>query len=511
MTGLQDARQITVVSMNVNTPNLRLALAASYNERGILGFTNTVTNAIDQRKINSIYQPIVNAVTGGTTLYLAKRPGVDDSGQTYGATGQVGYLVHHAPAVYGSGTNVWLFSTSGNDQRASSTATTTVIAAIAGTNPAYVDRVAISNADTVVVQLRTGATGVQRVFYSTAIATWTEITDTDFTGLSHRGKMEFMDGFAFMADNTAKSVYNSDLNSLSAWSADSYIAKQIVQDEVQGLARLNRQIICFGSETAEVFFNAGNDVASPLGRAPEKFARIGLDSQIVAGYTHYYATLGGRIYFVGRDASAISLGAYAYDGERFEKVSSPAIDAILSEHSGSNYSVNKVVFSGQEGIAFALDATTAATQRWLVFFPAWKDWFEWQSTVFTPVNNGEWFLGTGTNQHTLKRLSRATSNWQDDGTNFTWTHQFKLPSKGNDRKFMSMFGVIGDTARSASSLNVQFSDDDWQTLTTARVIDMTTPDKAIYRCGSYMGRGVRLTHTANLDVRLEAVVARVMQ
>src|SRR3990167_11430654 len=122
MTGLQDARQITVVSMNVNTPNLRLALAASYNERGILGFTNTVTNAIDQRKINSIYQPIVNAVTGGTTLYLAKRPGVDDSGQTYGATGQVGYLVHHAPAVYGSGTNGWLFSTSGDDQRASSTA-----------------------------------------------------------------------------------------------------------------------------------------------------------------------------------------------------------------------------------------------------------------------------------------------------------------------------------------------------------------------------------------------------
>ena len=198
-----------------------------------------------------------------------------------------------------------------------------------------------------------------------------------------------------------------------------------------------------------------------------------------------------------------------YDGERFEQISTPAIDKILTENSGSNFSVNKVMFSGKEAVAFALDATTAATQRSLLFFPAWKDWFEWSSTIFTPVNNGEWFLGTGTNQHLLRRISRATSNWQDAGTDYTWTHQFKLPAKDNSRKRMDMFGVVGDTARSASSLNVQFSDDDWQTVSTARVIDMTSAQKMLTRCGSYRDRGVRLEHTANLDIRLEAVVARI--
>ena len=493
----------------ISKPNLIIPLAASYDARGIQGFTNVVTNALDQRKINSVYEPITNSMTGKATLRLAKRPGVDDSGQTYGATGQVAYLVHHAPAVYGSGTNVWVFSTSGSDVRASSTATTTVIQTAASTHPAYVDRMAISDSDTIIVQIRNGSTGAQRVWYSTAIATWTEITDSDFTGLSHRGKMEFMDGRAFICDNTAKAIYNSDLNSLSAWGAESRIPKEIVQDDVQGLARLNRQLIAFGQETAEVFVNVGNDVFSPLGRVPERFARIGLESQIVAGYTHYYATLGNRIYFVGRRGPGVSLGAYMYDGERFEKVSNPGIDKILNENAGSNYSVNKVLFSGKEAVAFALDATTATTQRWLMFFPEWKDWFEWNSTVFTPVNNGEWFLGTGTNQHLLRRISRSTSNWQDAGTNYTLTHQFKLPPKGNDPKFMSMFGVIGDTARSASSLNVQFSDDDLQNLTTARAIDMTSADKMLTRCGSYRERWVRLEHTANLDVRLEAVVARV--
>ena len=60
---------------------------------------------------------------------------------------------------------------------------------------------------------------------------------------------------------------------------------------------------------------------------------------------------------------------------------------------------------------------------------------------------------------------------------------------------MDMFGVIGDTARSASSLNVQFSDDDWQTLSAARTIDMTSGDKMLTRCGSYKDRGVRLADT----------------
>src|SRR3990167_5049680 len=75
-----------------NKPSLGLPLGASYNARGIAGFTNTITNAIDQRKINSIYEPVKNATTGGVTLYLAKRPGVADVGSTYGTTGQVAYL-----------------------------------------------------------------------------------------------------------------------------------------------------------------------------------------------------------------------------------------------------------------------------------------------------------------------------------------------------------------------------------------------------------------------------------
>ena len=72
-----------------------------------------------------------------------------------------------------------------------------------------------------------------------------------------------------------------------------------------------------------------------------------------------------------------------------------------------------------------------------------------------------------------------------------------------------MCGVIGDVARSASSMNVEFSDDDYQTWSTARAIDLTSNQKMLTRCGSYTDRAVRLTHTANLDCRIEKFVARV--
>ena len=64
----------------LDTPNVELALAASVNTRGILGYTNTVTTGLDQMKQNSAYEPITNPLSKQTTLYRIKRPGVADVG-----------------------------------------------------------------------------------------------------------------------------------------------------------------------------------------------------------------------------------------------------------------------------------------------------------------------------------------------------------------------------------------------------------------------------------------------
>jgi hypothetical protein len=482
-----------------------LPMAASYNVRGIGGYTNTLTDAIDQRKVNSIYEPVTNALTQKTTLYLVKRPGVADVGSTYGATGQVAYLWEVAAgATTNAAANRWVFSTSGNDIRASDTSTTTVIATASGYAPAFVDKTAISGTDTVVVQLR-NASGTQTVWHSTAIATFTQISDSEFTALAHQGKMEHLDGFGFIS--TRNRIYNSDLNSVSSWSATGYIERQTTQDIATGLGKFGSQIISWGTATMEVYRNAGNATGSPLEAVKELSKDVGLPSTIVTGQRHYYTTLGNALYWRGANPT----GVFAYNGQTVEKISSPAIDKILAER--QHYFVSRIGFQGQRAVVIGLDLPDATTQRSLLYFPAWKDWFEWTSTVFIPQASPrleDVCLGVGANQHKLYAMSTASDNWQDAGSNYTWTHQFRIPKNGSYVTRMPMFGLVGDTAASTLNISVQFSDDDYTSFSTARSIDMSAVKKNLYGCGAFRtGRAVRLSYTGSLEVRIENAIARV--
>lgn len=488
------------VSQQLDTPNLVVPLASSYNERGIAGFTTTFTSGLDQRKVNCVYRPVANSMTGKTTLYLSRRPGVTIDSSSYGSSGQNAYLV--AALTVGDD---WVFSTSGNDVRASSNSTTTTIVTAASWKPTFVDVTSISGTATAVLQITLGTP--QRVFYASAIGSWTEITDGDFPASTLCGKMEFMDGFAFALARDNR-IYNSDINSLANWTAGNYITKQIEQDTAVGLAKYRNQIIAFGLHTAEVFVNAGNAAGSPLQSVKSLAAKVG-SPRVLGGTktTHYYAIVNETLFFVGTKSNSSSKGLFAYNGERFERVSTPFIDSILSTTTVI-YSVNGFEFMGRSAVAIGLDDPSSATQRWLMFFPEWKEWFEWSSSVFRPVNDGDKFLGVDQNQHKLYAFGSA-DNWQDDSTDYTRTVQFKLPKNGNHRKFMRWCGVQGDTARSAQSLNVSFSDDDDQNFSTARVIDRTSDKPQIYRCGSYRTRTVRLTDSGNFEGRIESFLARI--
>lgn len=511
-------KKVVYATQQLDQPNVILPLAASYDTRGIQGQVNVLTNALDQRKVNSCYQPVKNSMSGKATLKLVKRPGCAPQANNYsfGATGQVPYLLVGPPPLAAVVDIPWVFSTSSNtDVRASSNLSTTVIESALGSFPQFADRTAISGTTNIVLQTHDATQFGMKAYYASTISAWAQISSSTFTGLSTRGKMEHMDGYAFILDNMNR-IYNSDLNSLANWTAGSYLTKQIQQDSPIGLARLSNQIIGFGSETTEVYQNAGNPVGTPLVTRKELFARVGLQQLNTAGQTHYYATLNGKLYFIGRRAGGgASVGLMVYNGQSFDKVSTPFIDKLLND--GRIYAVNTVGFHGQAAIALSMDPpTTTTAQRWLMFFPDWNDWFEWNSTVFFPANHAHYFLGlngTGQKVYTLASASddfNSADNWQDNGSTYTFIHQFKLPRNGNQKKYMNMFGVQGDTARSTQSLNVQFSDDDGQTWSSSRAIDMTqVAKKHIYRCGAYTERHVRLSYTGALDVNLEEAVASV--
>lgn len=510
----------------IDEPNVTLPLAISYNERGVTGFTHTVTNSQDQRKQNCFYELSKNPMTGKGTLTLSKRPGVTvDAGTYFSDTTQSVYLTilldNPAPTVgKGIGTLspiIITVSTGGNIQAAAGGRADTIVAA-GNLLPAYIDKTSLSGTEELVVQLKDSSTGaVQRVFISADAIIWAEITDADFTAIVHRGKMEFMDGFAFIMDGasaTSNRIWNSDVNSLTAWTATSFITKQIAQDSPVGLARLSNQILAFGDDTVEMFYNAGNTTGSPLLPIKQLHQRVGLIPPSINSriFGHYYCTIANRIFFVGRDSGGINAaGVFSYNGQVMERVSTPYIDKILSEVINTSfYSVNTVGHHGQKAVAIALTAPNAASQRWLMFYPDWKEWFEWTSTVFGPINNGEYFLSCGAALKNKLYKFSSSDIWQDNAVSYQWFTQFRLPSNGSSRNFMTMYGVDADTDTSANDLTVEASDDDTASFYTLGTIPLNQNRKIAFRGGSFVGkRHIRLGNTNARPTRIHNFLARI--
>lgn len=503
-------------------PNLVIPMASTMNERGVAGYTHSVTNSEDQRKLNCMFEVAKNNLTGKGTLTLTKRPGVTVDTNSYGSAADTPMLICRALAAGhinpASLTNTpWIFFKSGASVKVADTSTTTTIFTdILGYSPLHVGITAISLVPNVVLQSKTISLDLaHRVFYGTAIGTWTEITDADFTSLVHRGKMEHLDGFAFILDRNGL-IWNSDTNSLANWTATSFLAKQIKQDYPIGLARLGNQILAFGDYTVEMFYNAGNTTGSPLGRIAHQHEETG----IVAPYTSasssgtdYYCIIGKTLFFVGRRAGGgSSVGVFAYSGGEIEKISTGYIDKILAQRvsplSNGYFSINSFGLSGKMAIAISLTAPTASTQRWLMFFPEWKEWFEWTSTLFQPVNDGEFFLGLGANANKVYSFP-PTDNWQDNGTSYQWFSQFKLPTKGSPRNVLNMYGVDADTARSANDLTVEISTDDCQSFSTLGTIDLTQDRKVLFRGGAFRNAHIRIGNTNAVETRVHSFLARV--
>lgn len=168
-------------------PNLTVPLAPSYDERGMVGYTST-SSGYDQRKVNCFYEIAQNPLSGKSTLVLAKRPGVSlYQATTLGVSTQVPYLAVTAEA---SGVLPILFVKDGNITKSVDQVNGSVTILNSATYaPNYVTKTSISGTTNYVAQLRnsTPAGNAQRVFYSSSLASWTEITDSVFTAIAHQG------------------------------------------------------------------------------------------------------------------------------------------------------------------------------------------------------------------------------------------------------------------------------------------------------------------------------------
>ncbi len=524
-----------------NRPNVVLPMAASINVRGLSPYTSLLSGAPDQLKINCYHENLGNPVSGQTVNYLLKRPGthvvnVGTVPAASASSGDIPFLIlasNIQTSFCTDRTNASVYAlnlTADGTRKAISTTSAT---------PKYVDSVLISNSTQRVVQLSNGDTFTSDDTGS-AGTSWTEISASAFADIIAVGKMEFVDGFAFILESGTGKIRNSDLNNLASWPLTGFITKTIISDVEKGLMRCGNKIVAFGEETLEIFVNAGNATGSPLNRIPNSAQRLGLAD----ARKHYYAEISGKTYFIGstqrysnigsqvQGAQRRDVGAYAFDGSSFGKISTPAIDRILMEANDAGNTgrlinhIQRIPVNGQEAVSFLLSPDNTATATWLMYFIKNNDWYIWNSQRFRPIGGGQYFVpitysGGASSGATYYRFNTSSSQVAVDGDaagTFDMVHQFRLPKNDNATTKMAWAGVVANsisasastTANGEAKLYISFSDDDYQSFSTPRVIDLTQRKKQIYRCGAYQDRVVRLVHSGNAECRIQAFIAKTL-
>lgn len=489
---------------------INVPLVLSYDTRGVLSFAESNTNGKDQRRVNCIYEITRGAAGAEPTASLSRRPGVTDVGNTYGAATQVQYLVGSDPASAWNAYTPWIAVKDGTANKVVNASTATTVLTDTDYSPRFLSTIRMGGTQYALLQLQNKADPVaasngQKVYYSSAIGTWTQISAATFTALNVRGQMIELDGWVFVANGEDDGIYNQTTqNDLTSTWVDK-ITISSTFDEIQGLAALRRRILAFGRETVECFEipSPGNATGSVLNRIANTTDRVGLGDVAgpasLDGKTHYYTVVNDMLFYLGRFGNvSADHSLIVYDGNRHFKVSKEYEDKMMS--TTTVYSVTRMSFHGKVGVAIQLTAPSATTQHWLVYFPDLNEFFQFTSTVFSPVNNGYHYAGA-TNPQKLYYFA-SSNNWQDAGSNFTMTVQFKIPAKDAEFKEGFIAGLVGDTMSSSENIAISFSVDDGTTWSTARNIDMSKAHKFVRKVPLHRELMVRLTHTGANETRL---------
>lgn len=583
--------------------SLTIPLAGSYNQRGIND--NAVLQAgEDQRFLNCVFTLIKNPVTQSSEFYVEKRQGwgvdsVVSAGNSstglikplsfngtlsafgntnstiyYGQTSVgtiTGRAIHFTEveisgvtyiAIRSSDGSGWYYVDGAKDQLTytcdgnNSTTITDIkvggVPSVAGlyvgqkltaaSNIAAGSRIVSIDSAAFSAVLDTATTGGAFNDLSTTKEPIAKIIDTDFiTTGTYISAFAEMDGFLFYTTDDGN-VRNSNLNSVTGYTAIDTLSPNLSPDEPRAIARQNQAIIVLGSASKEVYTNPGsNAVGSPLQRQTGYFQNIGVLDQ------RSLTKLNDDIYFVSSPQEG-DIGVYRIRGLQAEKISTPEVDSRLgtvSAASGTFYA-NSFRLGGYPYVGFFLSSASEVSESilletadfvllengdnilleagstetssfitFLVYNASLDIWSEWDSMKCTYIDS----VGAGTSNQ-LYATSRVDTDgkiytinaaangelYTDDGSSYTMEIRTSKNDFGTEvRKTINSVTLMGSDI-SSTTATLEYSDDDYQTWTTAGSFDLSTPNPRIYRCGSFQGaRAWRVRHSAPSAFRAKAL------
>lgn len=470
------------------------------------GYNSRIFNSVtdwgkDERLVNCF------RVKDGDRQYFIKRPGWAIF-STY-ATGKEADSAGIVWTGKSPGDNIIVGAHTGGNStiyKVDNTATATSLGAITGTASHISETVVGGNATVVVVS------SDNTLWYYDAgatVAVMTKVADADYpgnAGLTIVGGMVHMDGYAFVMDSTGR-IWNSDVNSITAWTSTSFIDCSAYPDLGSGVRRVKNQILGFGPESMQAFYNFGNATGSPLSRIDTSTARVGLGNSLAI------TAISDSLFFVGQIPSG-GPSFFKYDGA-LSRIGTPVIDNYLRANgltAARLIGVTSLRFFGRSFVIILIGVSNSTYLNHLAYCVEEKEWFEisYSSGIGQIIstrsdNNQLSFFPSGSS---LNYFTPTATVYTDGGQAFTATMQTGFDDFGtSNRKFYNELSVVADIAASTSTLTIAVCDDDSANYTTIGTVDLSS-NFPLMRCGASNPskgnkRSWRATHSANLQFRIE--------
>ena len=312
----------------------------------------------------------------------------------------------------------------------------------------------------------------------------------------------FVDGYIILPQRS--DVYNCILDEPTKWDSGQYLTAEMFPDAVVGLARQNNQVVVFGGNSIEFFYDAANVNGSPLARNDSTTIQMGN----AAPYAVYQNE---KAFIFAAQSDSGGRGVWQVEGFTPKKVSDEFIDRILDQ---------EVDMSDCRGFGlrtmghlfYVLNLPTLG--RTLVYDLDEKLWHEWSSNnagshaVFDcnhmcDNNSGSAYLLHNANG-CLYKLD--TTSYQDDGVAILvdlTTNRYDMDTI--KRKFMSNFRIVADRYVTGNSVDVRWSDDDYQSWSGTKTISLTDDFPNFARGGAFRRRAFNLRNALNYGLRLESL------
>ena len=512
----------------------------------------------DQRFVNAYFWEIKNPLTGKAVYYFVKRPGLSQNIRPAGANAVGRGLYSWKSSIYSvagtkiykgvtdlgvvmrtstgicsfaetrpgaspqylgvnDGTDLYLIDTSGNVIVLNNKAITSSSVA----NPSVITATGHSlvTGNRIVIRGHTGSTpDINGTVYTVTVTganTFTIPVNVTVGGTlgtigvfpsPNTGDLLYADGYLLTMLTADLGIYNCELDDPTDWDPTKFITPQMFNGTAVGLARQNNLVLAFSDKSIQAFYDNANAAGSPFSNYESAVQQIG----------------SGSVNSIVQDESLVTWVGNSFTGGHtvwklegvtgLKEIANTQIRLLLDAEGTSLPSVYGMMLR-IAGKKFYLLTLTSAN-RTFVFDYDLEMWTEFEAAA----GDAEWpIVATYEHSHTLL-AQHASNGWiynvlptvyQDDSVNFTVLARFgRLDLDTMRRKFVKSYELLGDKQATTTNVSFQYSDDDYNTLSTSRTINMSSVRSWVTRGGNFRRRAHQISYSGSNPLRMEGLEMR---